>query len=311
MPSNVIIRLKKESDTEEVAVVIRDSLNVWYGEHFGIEELVPSTVESSVYARVYDALDPNCCVVAEDASNGRLAGVCFFHPRPTHVALGIMNVAPDYFGQKIAKRLLDYVVGVAKRRNQPLRLVSSAMNLDSFSLYNRAGFVPRVMFQDMTVKVPEEGYDVDPPEGTTIRDATLDDLDEIVNLELSIYGIDRSKDYLFFIENHEGIWGVSVLVDDASGEIRGVMCSVDDPGVAMVGPGATHTDEQAAALIRQELNRHRGKWSPIFLIPTDSVELRMAMYALGARNTETHVAQSLGEVAPKRGVVIPTFLRTG
>lgn len=308
MTSKIIVRLKKESDNEAVAILIRDSLNVWYREHFGIKEVVPSVAASSVFTRVYDELDPNCCVVAEDAETGRLAGSCFFHPRPTHVSLGIMNVAPEYFGQKVSSKLLAYIVDVAERRNQTLRLVSSAMNLDSFSLYNRFGFVPRVMFQDMTVAVPEEGFPVDAPEGTLVREATLSDVDGIVALESSVYGIERAKDYRYFIENRAGIWGVSVLVSAANGEILGVMCSVNDPGSAMVGPGATRTDEQAAALIRYELNRYRGAWSPVFLIPTDAVELRKAMYSLGAVNTETHVAQSRGPVGPKQGVVIPSFM---
>ncbi len=308
MASKVIIRLKKESDNEAVAALIRDSLNVWYGRHFGIENLVPSMEAASIYTRVYDELDPDCCVVAEDAETGALAGSCFFHPRPTHVSLGIMNVASAYFGQKVSSKLLAYIVDVAERRNQPLRLVSSAMNLDSFSLYNRFGFVPRVMFQDMVVAVPEEGFPVAAPEGTVVREATMDDVEGIVALESSVNGVDRSKDYRYFIENRAGIWGVSVAVDVATGEILGVMCSVKDPGSAMVGPGAARDDARAAALIRYELNRYRGEWSPVFLIPTDAVELRNAMYALGAKNVETHVAQARGEVAPKNGVVIPSFM---
>ena len=134
MASNIIIRLKQKSDNEAVAELIRDSLNVWYNRHFGIENLVPSLEAASIYTRVYDELDPDCCVVAEDVDTGTLAGSCFFHPRPTHVSLGIMNVASAYFGQKVSSKLLAYIVDVAERRNQPLRLVSSAMNLDSFSL---------------------------------------------------------------------------------------------------------------------------------------------------------------------------------
>ena len=308
MASNIIIRLKKESDNEAVAALIRDSLNVWYRRHFGIEELVPSTEAATIYTRVYDELDPDCCVVAEDAETGTLAGSCFFHPRPTHVSLGIMNVASAYFGQKVSSKLLAYIVDVAERRSQPLRLVSSAMNLDSFSLYNRFGFVPRVMFQDMTVAVPAAGFPVAAPDGTSVREATAADVEGIVALESSVNGVDRTKDFRYFIENRAGIWGVSVATLNASGEIVGVMCSVKDPGSAMVGPGAARDDATAAALVRYELNRYRGQWSPVVLVPTSSIELRRAMYALGAKNIETHVAQALGEVAPPKGVVIPSFM---
>ncbi len=308
MASNIIVRLKRAADDEAVAALIRDSLNVWYKKNRGFDSVVPSLEAASIYTRVYDALDPNCCVVAEDAASGKLAGSCFFHPRATHTSLGIMTVAPEYFGQKVSSKLLAYIVEVAERRNQALRLVSSAMNLDSFSLYNRAGFVPRVMFQDMTVAVPKEGFDVKAPEGTTLRDAALDDVPAMVALEMEIYGVDRAKDFRFFIENADGIWGVSVLVDDASGALLGAMCSVKDPGCAMVGPGFARTEAQASALVKRELNRHKGEWSPVFLIPTDATTLRSEMYALGARNTETHIAQSLGEVPEKRGVVMPTFM---
>ncbi len=308
MASNIIIRLKQKSDNEAVAELIRDSLNVWYNRHFGIENLVPSLEAASIYTRVYDELDPDCCVVAEDVDTGTLAGSCFFHPRPTHVSLGIMNVASAYFGQKVSSKLLAYIVDVAERRNQPLRLVSSAMNLDSFSLYNRFGFVPRVMFQDMVLAVPEDGFSVGAPAGVIVRDAVLSDVEAIVALESSINGVDRSKDYRYFIENRAGIWGVSVAANEATGELLGVMCSVKDPGSAMVGPGATRDEASAAALIRYELNRYRGKWSPVVLIPTSAVELRRSMYALGARNVETHVAQARGEVAQPKGVVVPSFM---
>ncbi|MBQ9875442.1 MAG: GNAT family N-acetyltransferase [Thermoguttaceae bacterium] len=305
--TNFIIRLKKESDNDAVSKLIMDSLNVWYERNRGFKSLVPSLEAASIYNRVYDALDPDCCVVAEDADTGKLAGSCYFHPRPTHVSLGLMTVAPEYFGQKVSTKILARVVEVAARRDQTLRLVSSAMNLDSFSLYNKAGFVPREMFQDMQVSVPAEGFDAS-LEGATLRDATLDDVDAIVALERELRGIERSKDFRFFVENRDGIWGVSVLIDAATGSLDGVMCSVRDPGCAMVGPGVARKEAQATALIKRELNRYKGEWSPIVLVPTAAVELRREMYAMGGKNTETHVAQSLGEVPESKGVAIPTFM---
>lgn len=307
-PSKIIIRLKKESDNVAVAKLIMDSLNEWYRKNRGFESCVPSIEAASIYTRIYDALDPDCCVVAEDAETGRLAGSCFFHPRPTHVSLGIMTVAPEYFGRKVSTKLLAYIVDVAERRNQTLRLVSSAMNLDSFSLYSKAGFVPRAMFHDVSIAVPQEGFEPTVIEGKSTRDATLADVDAIVALESELYGVDRGKDYRFFIENEARIWGVSALVDDATGAIEGVMCSVNDPGCKMIGPGATRTEEGAIALIKRELNRYAGQWSPIALIPTDCVQLRREIYKLGGKNTETHIAQSLGPVQEKKGVIIPTFM---
>ncbi|MDD3589994.1 MAG: GNAT family N-acetyltransferase [Thermoguttaceae bacterium] len=304
---NFIIRLKKESDNPAVDKLIMDSLNVWYRKNRGFDVFVPSLEAASIFTRIYDQLDPDCCVVAEDPENGALAGACFYHPRSTHVALGIMNVAPDYFGQKVSSKILNYVVDFAKERNQVLRLVSSSMNLDSFSVYSKAGFVPRAMFRDVKIEVPAEGFD-DSLEGATLRDAELADVDAIVELELELYGVERAKDYRFFIENKDGIWGTSVLVNDETGAINGVMASARDPGSNMVGPGAVRTERQAAALIKRELNRYKGEWAPIVLIPTDCVELGRETYAMGGVNTETHVAQTLGEAPVKKGVIIPTFM---
>lgn len=308
MPSKIIIRQKRTDDNDAVAVLIRDSLNVWYKKNRGFDAVVPSVEAATIYSRVYDALDPGCCLVAEDVESGRLAGSCFYHPRPTHVSLGLMTVAPDYFGQSVSSKLLGAIVEIAKGRNQTLRLVSSAMNLDSFSLYNRAGFIPTAMYQDMQIKVPAEGFELSTPAGATLRDALESDVPAIVELERRLCGIDRAKDFKFFIENAQGIWGTSLLVDDATGAIRGVMCSVRDPGCNMVGPGVAIDEESAIALIARELNRYAGEWSPIVLVPTKAPTLRLQMYAFGGRNTETHVAQALGDATPNEGIVVPTFM---
>jgi len=53
--------------------------------------------------------------------------------------------------------LLAYIIKVAEGLDKPIRLVSSAFNLDSFSLYTRVGFVPRCVYQDIELTVPEEG----------------------------------------------------------------------------------------------------------------------------------------------------------
>src|SRR4029450_1138689 len=110
------------------------------------------------FYEVYSALEPGCAVVAENTRTGRLMGSCFYHPRKHHVSLGIMNVHPNYFGGGVARALLQHIIDYTERRGcKALRLTSSALNLDSFSLYNRAGFVPRYAYQDMFLKVPERG----------------------------------------------------------------------------------------------------------------------------------------------------------
>ena len=202
--------------------------------------------------------------------------------------------------------MLRYIIDDAARRNLPVRLVSGATNVDSFSLYNRIGFVPTRFFQDMTVKVPDEGFDVAAPSGYVFRDATVEDIPQIVALESELSFIEREKDYRFFLRNGDGIWHMSVL-EGPDGKLGGFLVSVNDPGSNMLGPGLARNEAIAAALVRGELNFHRGN-SPVWLVPSCARTLVDAMYALGAKNCDLHISQVLGEYIPETGIVFPTFM---
>jgi len=299
-------RLMRVADWNEVALLIHSSLNVWYERNRGFRLVGGGWETMLLFPRVYDALDPGCCVLVEEITSKRIAGACFFHPRSTHVALGIMNTHPDFFGHGVASRMLRYITDEAERRKVPVRLVSAATNVDSFSLYNRAGFVPTRFFQDMTVNVPEDGFDVAAPPGWTFRDATVEDIPQIVALEKELSFIEREKDYHFFLRNTDNIWHVSVITG-TNGELGGFLVSVNDPGSNMLGPGLARNETLAAALVRGELNFHRG-CSPVWLIPSCSRTLVEAMYAIGAKNCELHVTQVLGDYTPETGIVFPTFM---
>src|SRR5579863_4708737 len=156
------LRPMRPDEWTKVAQIICHSTNRWY-ERAGKPAIFPHGPQSCLlFCEVYEDLDPGCCVVAEDEPTGHLMGSCFYHPRETHVSLGIMNVHPDYFSRGVASALLRFITDQADEVGKPLRLVSSAMNLDSFSLYTRGGFVPRAVFQDMLIPVPLEGLAVPP-----------------------------------------------------------------------------------------------------------------------------------------------------
>lgn len=303
---NFELRPMLPEDWGQVAALIHDGTNHWYQSH-GMSPIFTCGHRSTrLFCEVYEALDPGCCILAVESSTKTIAGSCFYHPRESHVSLGIMNVHPDYFGNKIAVRLLNYIVDFAERSQKPIRLVSSAQNLDSFSLYTRSGFVPRTAYQDMFLKVPDAGIAAESFDCGTIRPATIDDVSAMEALELEINHISRAKDYRYFIENASGIWHVSVL-ENARGELDGFLVSVKHEASNMLGPGVTRTDRQAAALIQAELNHHRGH-QPVFLIPVDRKELVDTMYRWGARNCEIHFSQVRGQYQPPAGVVLPTFM---
>ena len=308
MSDQFILRRDTEKDYPAVKDLIFDSTNDWYQKNFKKNVFGGNSDACSIFIDVYESLDPGCCVVAEDLKTGKLAGSCFFHPRETHLALGIMNAHPDYFGMGVAKMILKEILSIASEKKLPVRLVSSAMNLVSFSLYTKVGFVPQITFQDMTLNVPLSGLEQEPPEGThSVRDATLDDVCAIADLEFELNGIRREKDYEFFTINESGHWGVSVF-ESANGKIEGFLCSVNSDGSKMLGPGVMRQAQHAESLIYHELDkRHRGN-SPVFLIPVNQGGLVKSLYGWGARNCEMHLCQVLGDCPPMNGINMPTFM---
>src|SRR6185436_11230122 len=119
----------------------------------------------------YRRISPGHCVVAADPASGSLLGACFYHPRETHVSLGIMAVDPDACGRGVGSQLVKHIVDFTEKNGYPaLRLVGSACNMDSFSLYNRAGFVPRLVHQDMVIPVPTAGMGVSVPSRDRVRE---------------------------------------------------------------------------------------------------------------------------------------------
>jgi hypothetical protein len=243
--------------------------------------------------------------VVEHTRTKRLVGSCFVHPRPMHVSLGIMNSHPNYSGRGIGRLLLQQIVEEADRSRLPVRLISSALNLESFSLYTRTGFVPRRTFQDMYLAVPPGGLDVRVGGAGTLRDAKPGDVDAIVTLERELIGVKRMKDFTYFTKNTQGFWHVSVIEGD--NDIEGFLVSCDHSGLNILGPGAARGEEQAAALILRELNRYSGR-QPLFIVPVDCGNLVRMLYGWGARNCELHVSQVRGEAVLSRGVIMPTFL---
>ena len=277
--SDIVLRRLLPDEWDEVATMIFDSTNAWYQKNFSKNVFGGEPSAARVFPEVYEALDPGCCIVAE--CGGRIAGSCFVHPRETHVSLGIMNVHPEFDGQGIAGKILREIISMAEAEDKPVRLVSSAMNLDSFSLYTKHGR------PDPNVPIEES-------------------VGAMADLEMELAYIRREKDYQHFLENEAGIWHVSVIEGEAGG-IDGFLCSVNHPGSNLLGPGVMRTEDDAAALLFAELDAHRGR-TPVFLLPVDAAELVKTAYSWGARNCETHFCQVLGKFDGFDGIVMPTFM---
>ena len=301
------LRPMDPDDKYEVAELIYNSINVWYRTHGYPDIFQGGPRVTEVFYDVYNDLTPGCSVVAVNLETGRLMGSCFYHPREHHVSLGIMNVHPNYFGRGVGSALLQYIIDYTDRNGyKALRLTSSAINIDSFSLYNKAGFVPHCSYQDMFIEVPETGMNKTIAAGDRVREATLDDLDAMAGLDMEVSGITREIDYRYCIENKRGFWHAAVI-ESTGGGIDGFMISSGHQAMNILGPCVAKTEDAAAAIVLRELDHYKGR-SPVFLIPMDKTKLVRQMYDWGARNCEMHFCQVRGQYKPYNGVNMPTFL---
>ncbi len=298
----------RPDEHQATAVLLHRSLVEWYesrlrqGARFG-----DSPDPFVLLPEVYEALDPGQAIAARDDASGALLGVCFIHPRETHHAVGIVATAPEAAGRGIARAMMAEAARRAAAAGQPLRLVSSLLNLDSFSLYTRLGFVPGAVFQDLLFTVPDTGLPVPAPTGTErVRPARPDEAAALADYEAGLQGIRREQDYRFFLENRAGQWQVWVS-EDTSGQINGFLVVSLNAAMPMLGPGVVGEETTASALIWTALDGLRGK-SYVLLAPAAASGLVRTLYAWGARNIELHVAQVLGPVPVARGFTFPTFL---
>jgi GNAT superfamily N-acetyltransferase len=307
MPPGFTIRHATEADRWEIAELIYISINHWYQIHGRGQLFQGGPHVADVFFEAYESLDPGCCIVAECNNSKRIMGSCFYHPRPLHVSLGIMAVHPNHWGSGTGKKLLDWIIDFSQQEDKPLRLTQSAINLDSFSLYNKAGFVPRQAYQDMFIEVPENGLDVTSDGDACVRDGRLEDVQQLAALEKRVSGITREQDYEFMIANELGYWGFSVYECSDNGELLGFLGSCAHPGCTMIGPGVSDNESVAESLLFHRLNAFAGKMA-VFLIPVDAENLVQRLYSIGARNCELHFAQVLGDCQPYDGINMPTFM---
>ena len=295
------------ADREPSARLLHRALVHWYESRLGQGARFGDSHEPfTLFQDVYEALDPGECVTA-CTDSGEIVGVCFSHERETHVSIGIVATSPDAGGRGIAKKMMSLVLEKAKRLGKPARLVSSLLNLDSFSLYTRLGFVPGAIFQDLLITVPDNGLTAAAPAGIErVREAILADAPRIADFEQSQQGIRREKDFTFFVRNEVGAWRLLVS-EAADGSVNGFLGMSTHPSCTMIGPGVAADEETAIALLWKALDGLRGK-TLVFLAPCAASKLVRTAYAWGARNVELHVAQSTVPVASARGIVFPTFM---
>ena len=112
-------------------------------------------------------------------------GVPVSVPFATVAKAVFVDGADVYIAGNIGKRARYW------KNGKPVRLTQSALNLDSYSLYTRSGFVPRCAFQDMFIPVPEGGLKTALPGAECVRPAVAEDVPAMAALEMEVSGITR------------------------------------------------------------------------------------------------------------------------
>lgn len=309
MKDSVILRALTDEDVSEHADLLYSSFNAWYWKHgWGKDYFGCTPQETSIFYDIYNDLTPGHSIAAFDPKTGRMMGSCFYHPREHHVSLGIMSVHPNYGGRGVGRELVSHIIDYTKQNDyKSCRLVSSAINMDSFSLYNKAGFIPRVTYHDMVINVPAQGFkDINVQGEMHIREATLDDIQAMGDLEMQISGIKREMDYRYAIENPRGVLHAIIYENDQN-VIEGFMISVKHAALNMLGPCVARDEDVAIALIKKEIDRFTGTWV-LFSIPMEKRKMVEQMYRWNAINVETHLKEVWGEFNGFNGVSMPSFL---
>lgn len=309
MKESIVLRPLQDSDVAEHADLLYSSFNTWYWKHgWGKDYFGCTSQETSIFYNIYNDLTPGHSIAAFDKTTNRMMGSCFYHPREHHVSLGIMSVHPNYSSEGVGHGLVKHILDYTKENDyKSCRLVSSAINMDSFSLYNKAGFIPRMVYQDMVINVPEAGLQDTSTKGMQcVRRASLDDVDKMGDLEMQVSGIRREMDYRYAISNPRGILHAIVYENDQKG-IYGFMISVKHPVLNMLGPCVARDEDIAIALINKEIERFNGTWV-LFSIPMEKTKMVMQMYQWNAINVETHLKEVWGEFYGFKGVSMPSFL---
>ena len=200
-PKPFVFNILRDCDVPDYTRMLYQSFNTWYWKHgWGKDYFGCSEQDTSIFYDIYSDISPGHSVAAFDARTGKLMGACFYHPREHHVSLGIMCVHQDAWGQGVGRSLVEYILNfVRNNRYFSCRLVGSAMNMDSFSLYNRCGFAPKAAYHDMIIAVSDKTLAGRVPGQEHVRQAATADVARMGELEMTVSGIQREIDYRYAI----------------------------------------------------------------------------------------------------------------
>jgi predicted N-acetyltransferase YhbS len=226
-------------------------------------------------------------IVAE--LDGRTAGSNFMDERTTIAGIGPISVDPDVQNSGAGRAMMQHMLDrVAANRMPGVRLVQTAYNNRSLSLYAKLGFEIREPLSVMIGSPIKESIP-----GYHVRAATDADLDACNRLCVSVHGHDRAGELRDTIKE-----GTAAVVEHL-GRITGYASAIGYAGHA-VG----ESNEELKALISA---------APEFLgcgplIPSRNGELLRWCYSKGLRLMQQMTLMSVGLYNEPRFPFIPSII---
>lgn len=190
-------------------------------------------------------------IVAEE--NGRIVGSNFADQRSSIAGIGPVSIGPQVQNQGIGRKLMEAMIDHLASSHAGIRLVQTAYNNRSLSLYTRLGFQtrePLSVLQGAALDIKFAGYDVRPAGEADVAACNV--------LCRRVHGFDRGA------ELREALHAQSAIVVEHLGRITGYAT-----GLGFFAHAVAETNQDLKSLIGAASEFH----GPGFLLPTRNHEV--------------------------------------
>jgi GNAT superfamily N-acetyltransferase len=226
-------------------------------------------------------------VIAE--ADGRLVGSNFLWENGVIAGVGPITIDPAAQNLAVGKRLMEDVMGRAKKRHfAGIRLVQAAYHNRSLSLYTKLGFDAREPLS--TIQGPALGLKI---HAHGVRPGREDDLPACNELCRRVHGHDRGLELLDAIRR-----GSATVVEHA-GRVTGYATVV-----GFFGHAVGESNQDLKALI----GAAPAFPGPGFLLPTRNGDLLRWCLKIGLRVVQPMTLMSIGLYNEPRGAFLPSIL---
>lgn len=284
---SVIIREIKKEDTEIAGKIVYQAFKGIAEQHnFPLD--FPSAEAAQGFVKMWIS-HPNIYGVA--AENGEFIGSNFLTEYDEIRGVGPITVNPNVQSRGTGRKLMEAVIERGKDA-RGIRLVQSAYNTKSMSLYASLGFdVKEPLAQIEGTPKGEVSQDL------TIRPMTADDLDEAGELHKKVHGFARNGELSLCLQ------GFKPFVAIRNGNIVAYTSTVS---MWHLNHGVAETESDMRDLL---IGASEQLGQPVsFLLPTRQASFHRWALQSGLRMTQPLTLMTMGEYQEPKGTWFPSVL---